>query len=285
MGSQDSPIDSTSNELPSNVEKIDSTQRDLLRERFSQKAEADNIAPKADIEYIYDKILSLTIEEALEILNDGIDYHSDDSNFPFEVMDKLKLLVQGPEASGTSQDEWEFDVKAEAAVLKFHSPYPEVRAIADPYDDPTEPVETIRSWTLAVIWAIIGMGVNTFFAPRFPNITLNSQIMQLLLYPSGKFCEFVLPDWGFNAFGSRHSLNPGPWGYKEQMFATIAVNVCMSTIYVYWNFQVQKLDVYFDGKYVTFGYEVLLTLSNQCLGFAFAGILRRFCVYPSKVSL
>jgi hypothetical protein len=29
--------------------------------------------------------------------------------------------------------------------------------------------------------------------------------------------EFALPDWGITVRGTRHSLNPGPWNFKEQM--------------------------------------------------------------------
>jgi hypothetical protein len=36
-------------------------------------------------------------------------------------------------------------------------------------------------------------------------------------------CSLMLgqPDWGITVWGVRHSLNPGPWNFKEQMFATV----------------------------------------------------------------
>ncbi|CAN6649256.1 oligopeptide transporter 2 [Trichomonascus vanleenenianus] len=268
--------------VAANLSELTDEQRRLIAERYGNRAEADNVAPSADMEFLFDKIVNMTMEEAIEVLTIAIDYHSDDRNFDYGTMEKIKLLVEGQEASGLNQDDYEFDCKAEAAVLKYHSPYPEVRSIADPFDDPTIPVETIRSYFLGMLWSIIGMGVNTFFAPRFPSITLSSAIVQLFLYPCGKFLELVLPDWGITVFGTRHSLNPGPWSYKEQMFATITFNVSLTTIYVFWNFMVQKLPLFFDGQWVGIGYEILLAFSNQCIGFGFAGLLRRFSVYPAK---
>lgn len=260
----------------------DDAQRAQVAMLMGTKAEEDNIAPRADVMYVLDKVVEMKTEEAIEILNAAIDYHTGDRNFPYETMAKIRQLVQGPEVAGMDPENWEFDLKTEAALIMYHSPYPEVRAIADPFDDPTIPVETIRSYFLAMLWSIIGMGVNTFFSPRFPTIQLSAGVIQVLLYPCGKFLEMVLPDWGFTVGGIRHSLNPGPWTYKEQMFCTIVFTVNLSTIYVYWNFTVQKLPMFFDGNWVTFGYEVLLTLSNQCMGFGFAGLLRRFSIYPSK---
>ncbi|KAJ8098186.1 hypothetical protein POJ06DRAFT_270160 [Lipomyces tetrasporus] len=41
-------------------------------------------------------------------------------------------------------DSYEWDVKIEACMVKYDSPYPEVRGVCDPYGDPELPVETIR---------------------------------------------------------------------------------------------------------------------------------------------
>lgn len=61
-------------------------------------------------------------------------------------------------------DEYDsFDIRAFASAIKFHSPYQEVRAVVDPEDDPTIPVETFRAYFLAIIWSVIGSGFNEFF--------------------------------------------------------------------------------------------------------------------------
>jgi hypothetical protein len=52
--------------------------------------------------------------------------------------------------------------------------------------------------------------------------------------------------------------------------------------YVVDNFHVQKLPMYYDLGWVGPGYEILLTLSNQCLGIGLAGLLQRFVIYPIR---
>lgn len=59
--------------------------------------------------------------------------------------------------------------------------------------------------------AVIGTFMATFFNSRFPSITLGGAVIQILLFPCAKVLEFALPDWGVTVFGTRHSLNPGPW--------------------------------------------------------------------------
>jgi hypothetical protein len=50
---------------------------------------------------------------------------------------------------------------------------------------------------------------------------------------------------------------------------------------VYYVYLVQRLPQYLGNDWVTFGYEVVLALSTQFFGFGFAGLLRRFVIYPS----
>ena len=44
----------------------------------------------------------------------------------------------------------------------------------------------------------------------------------------------------------------------------------------------QKSPVFYDNKWVDFGYQVLLILSTNFLGVGLAGIMRKFAVYPTK---
>lgn len=107
-------------------------------------------------------------------------------------------------------------------------------------------------------------------------------MIQILLYPCAKFLEWVLPDWGITVFGARHSLNPGPWTFKEQMFATITYNIAIYTTNSYTMILVQRMPMYYDEKFITFGYQLMLTLFVQTMGMGLAGYLRRFSVYPVK---
>lgn len=150
---------------------------------YGRKAEEDHLAPSADVVYIIDKIILMTEQEAIDILVRAIEYHSSDPNFPGQTMEKIKLLVQGPKAYGIENTDYEFDLKAEAAIIRYHSPYPEVRSVTDPFDDVNEPCETIRSYFLGMVWMAGTTALNTFFSPRQPAITITASVLQLLIAP------------------------------------------------------------------------------------------------------
>ncbi|KAK9365622.1 OPT oligopeptide transporter protein-domain-containing protein [Lipomyces kononenkoae] len=264
--------------------EVNTEMRDQIAMRLEEKANEDKLYTSAeDIEYVLDKVATISIEECMDIIKHTLEYHQYDSNFPMVVMEKLKLLVQGEEAYHGDKESWEFDVKVEASLIGYYSPYPEVRAVTDPYDDPNMPVETLRSYFLGIFWTILSTGVNTFFYPRFPNIQLTSAVMQLVMFPCGRFLQYVLPDVGFTFRGTRYTLNPGPWTYKEQMFSTIMVNVSISGAYfVQYNVLSQKLPMFYGNNYVGWGYQFLMCFSSQYFGLGMAGIMRRFVVYPIK---
>jgi len=107
-------------------------------------------------------------------------------------------------------------------------------------------------------------------------------VIQILLFPCAKVLERILPDWGVTVWGTRHSLNPGPWTFKEQMFATITYNIAIYTTNSYGMILVQRSPLFYGLGFVNFGYQIMLTLFVQLMGMGFAGYLRRFSVYPVK---
>lgn len=245
-------------------------------------SDPDGQSTDINAEWLYEKFTEMTLDEALSILNKAIEYHDDDVNFPLDTMDRLKLIVQGPEALEVDADTFETEAKTEATLIHFHSPYPEVRAVTDPFDDPDQLAETFRAYFWGILWTIIGTGMNQFFSPRQPSISLTAGILQILMMPCGKLTEF-LPDWGFNFRGKRHSINPGPWSYKEQMLATVIVSVSIGGAYAsFYNILVDRLPMYYDSQWATVGYQFLLVLSTQFVGFGFAGVMRRLIVYPVR---
>lgn len=97
----------------------------------------------------------------------------------------------------------------------------------------------------------------------------------------GRALAIILPDWGFSIRGTRYTINPGPWTAKEQLFATIIFSGAAS----YGNFTgllVMRLPAFFDQKWATFGFAIMLALANQIFGLGMAGILRRLTVYPQE---
>ena len=107
-------------------------------------------------------------------------------------------------------------------------------------------------------------------------------VVQVFLYPTGLICEWILPKWKFKVWKYTIDLNPGPYTFKEQMLATIFCGVSSGTSYVSSNILMQKSELFYDNKWVDFGYQVLLTLSTNFLGFGLSGIMRQFAVYPEK---
>lgn len=254
--------------------------RRKVAELYGRKAEQDEIAPRADVTAILDRIISMADEEAVEVLLEAAEFHKDDPNFPSYTMDKIRRLVQGAKVADVDIADWSFEVRTEACMIRYHSPYAEVRSVTLPIDDPDLPVETIRSYFLGLVFMSGATALNTFFSPRQPTILITSNVLQLLVAPCGLFVAKVLPDWGITIRGKRVSLNPGPWSYKEQMFVTILFTVANTTGATYYVYLVQILPQYLDQTWVTFAYEIVLALAVQFFGFGFAGLLRRFVVFP-----
>ncbi|KAK9258613.1 OPT oligopeptide transporter protein-domain-containing protein [Lipomyces tetrasporus] len=267
---------------------IDDIEREKIIGRIKFKnqthdEEGDNTYMDAATEYLFDKVMTMSLEDGLQVLKAAAEYHFDDVNFPELTMKKILALLEGPDAYDGDVDSYELDIKIEACMIKYHSPYPEVRAVCDPYDDPELPVETIRMYILGVFWVSVGAFVNEFFHQRQPRLNISSTAIQLLLYPCGKLLERICPDWGFTFRGTRYSLNPGPWTHKEQMLATLMVNVGSGTTNFASYAIVMRLDRFFGLKYVGFGFMFLMNLSSLFFGFGLAGILRRWVIYPVKV--
>ncbi|KAJ0384647.1 hypothetical protein COL922a_007962 [Colletotrichum nupharicola] len=228
--------------------KVESNER--IGDQISHE-KLEELAPNGEHEYVLEKINGMTEEEAIEIIEESVEFFKDDWNFPSDMRERMKRLLEGPKAYGEFYDR---DLRIDAVMIRYSSPYPGVRAVAEILDDQNVPIETIRAYFLGIGWAVIGTFISTFFNSRFPAIS----------------------------FGVRHSLNPGPWTFKEQMFATITYNIAIYTTNSYGMILVQKSPVYYGLDFVNFGYQIMLTLFVQLMGMGFAGYLRRFSVYPVK---
>ncbi|KAJ7916207.1 OPT oligopeptide transporter protein-domain-containing protein, partial [Mycena leptocephala] len=158
-----------------------------------------------------------------------------------------------------------------AGILEDDSPYPEVRSAVANTDDPTIPVATVCAWTLGIFWAIIIPGLNQFFCFRYPAVTVTSIVAQLLTFPFGRAWARVLPN--ISLFGLQ--LNPGPFSIKEHVLITIMAGVGAGSAYATDIVAVQR--VYYDQTY-NFGYQWMVVMSTQLIGFSIGGIARRFLV-------
>lgn len=173
-------------------------------------------------------------------------------------------------------------MKIEAALITSNSPYAEVRSVVPNTDDPFMPTSTIRTWFIGILFSTGIAFVNGFFEIRQPAIFVTSNVPQLLAYPLGKFLEKTLPDWGVTLCGVRHSLNPGPFNRKEHMMITIMASIAKSTPYTNYIIWIQYLPQFFGQEWaISFGYQILVALSTNFIGYGLAGLCRRFLVYPS----
>jgi len=173
-------------------------------------------------------------------------------------------------------------MRIQAALITTNSPYSEVRSVVNNHDDPSMPCSTIRAWVIGIVFSVCIAFINAFFDVRLPSIYVSTTVPQLLAYPVGKFMERTLPDKGFTLFGVRHSLNPGPFNKKEHMLITIMANVAKSVPYTNYIIWIQFLPRYFNQPWaINIGYQILIALSTNFIGYGLAGLCRRFLVYPA----
>lgn len=101
----------------------------------------EELAPNGEGDYILGIINTMTEEEALAIIQESIKFHQDDWNFPSHMRERMKRLLEGPKLYG---DFYDRDLRIDATMMRYSSPYPGVRAVAEPLDDTDVPVETSK---------------------------------------------------------------------------------------------------------------------------------------------
>ncbi|KAK9244374.1 OPT oligopeptide transporter protein-domain-containing protein [Lipomyces tetrasporus] len=156
-----------------------------------------------DIEFLMEKMKTISAEDAFKVLADAMDYHKEDMD----------------------QASYDLRLRFQATLIHFHSPYPEVRAVVRPTDDTSMPCETFRAYLIGGFWVCCASFINQMFSSRQSSIILNATVLQILIYPSGKFISRAFPHKKFTIWKWSLNLNPGPWSFKEQMFATIMTNI------------------------------------------------------------
>jgi len=237
-----------------------------------------------DLEEAEEYAKTLSMDEVKGIMERMLKVHENDPNFPLAAVTAAKQFLYDPEVQENPQAHSKLirEVFIEAALIANNSPYAEVRAVVSNKDDPTLPVSTFRAWFIGIVYVAIGAFINQLFSVRQPAIAVGSNVAQLLAYPAGTFLAKVLPDVGFNMFGTRFSLNPGPFNRKEHMLITIMANVGFSTPYtdnIIWS---QYLPQYYNQRYAgEFSYQILIGLGTNFVGYGMAGLTRRFLVYPT----
>lgn len=192
-----------------------------------------------------------------------------------------------------------------------NSPYPQVRASVSPVDNTTLSISTPRMWTLSVLFSILGSSTNLFFSLRYPSVSITPVIALLLVHPLGllwdvflkrrddpseEFVDGVLTDGPRPGTPSSEEipvlrssprgrlgrlrlwLSQGRWNEKEHACVYVSSNVSFGFAFAT---DVIVEQTKFYNQEASIVYQLLLILSTQILGYAFAGLTRRFLVRPS----
>ncbi|KAJ7238967.1 OPT-domain-containing protein [Mycena rebaudengoi] len=240
-------------------------------------------AVPADLLEAAEHAQTMSPEEIENTIHRIVDEHGDDPNFPTAVLSTAKRYLYDHELKrnpAESQRVYE-ELKVEAAMIVINSPYAEVRAVVDNHDDPKISAHTFRTWVIGTVFVGAGGFINQFFSIRYPSIYIYSNVAQVLAFPAAKLME-LLPSTQWTTFGWAWSLNPGPFNPKEHMLITIMANVGFSTPYTNYIIWVQYLPLYFNQPWATgFGYQIMVALSTNFIGYGLAGLTRRFLVYPA----
>lgn len=250
-----------------------------LKAEYTGEHDGEALPAGADLDRMVNAILTINPEDSIQVLRSLLESQQEDYSIDRRMMARIAQLIEGHEPCEMEQGEWEYEVCKRAGLYQNWSPYTEVRAVTLPYDDEEETCESVRAYILGFFWVCVCTAVNTFFAPRQPGISIPNSVVQLLLVLMGRAMAYILPDWGFTLRGKRYTLNPGPWTSKEQLFSTIIFSGA-STIGNFTGLLVLRLPVFFNQRWATFGFNIMLALANQIYGLGMAGILRRLTVYP-----
>ncbi|MCJ1243148.1 hypothetical protein MMC30_000345 [Trapelia coarctata] len=185
-----------------------------------------------------------------------------------------------------------------------NSPYPQVRASVSPTDNIGLSISTPRMWILSLMFALLGSATNLFFSLRYPSVAITPVIALVLVHPLGRIWDLTFkrdddPQESFeNGVLTRNSsetqvdksnfplrrlrlwLGQGRWNEKEHACVYISSNVSFGFAFAT-DVIVEQTQFYHQD--VGMIYQLLLTISTQVLGYAFAGLTRRYLVRPPSM--
>ncbi|TVY76130.1 Sexual differentiation process protein isp4 [Lachnellula suecica] len=208
-------------------------------------------------------------------LKDFQKLHEFDPNLPSDI----RVAVEHAVGSGDGPEEQYVEHEV---IDPNNSIYPEVRAAVRNYDEDV-PANTVRAWVIGMVLVTISSALNSLFFLRYPSFSLNSLICQLVAYPIGCACAKWLPERKFPFFfGIQWTLNPGPFNMKEHTVITAMANCALSGPVAYSLDTIVALKGFYKRD-LGWGFNILLTISNQVIGYGLAGVLRRFLVWPAAM--
>lgn len=198
--------------------------------------------------------------------------HHWDPNLPDEVYEEID------DALHTSDKDTQ---RVVAHELLDNSAYPEVRAAVNNFDEGGHS-NTIRAWTIGLVFATIGSALNMLFSMRQPYIIIPSYVAQVCAYPVGIYWAKAMPDKKFKLFGKEFSLNPGPFSKKEHAIVVIMANATFGGGAAYATDVLLAQRAFYHNRF-GWAFEIFMCISTQMLGFGMAGFFYRFLVEPAAM--
>lgn len=193
-----------------------------------------------------------------------------DPNHPTDKRESLPLSVADGSVTNSKND---LEKETE------DSPYPEVAAAVHNYDEDL-PCNTIRAWTIGILLVVIGSSMNTLFSLRNPSISLGPLVAQIIAWPLGKLWTKLLPDKQHKTFGVKWNLSPGPFNVKEHSIIVVMAGVSFGAAYAT---DILLAQMAFYKQDFGLGFQLLLVISTQSIGYGIAGMMREFLVYPAAM--
>ena len=208
-----------------------------------------------------------------------------------------------PSTNDTSEDE-DQAIDQDALDPSDNSPYPQVRASVAATDDTSLSINTPRMWILSLLCALVGSATNLFFSLRYPSVAITPVIALVVVHPLGRLWDRLLkrrddPNETFengvlvsqvkslNTFRAlskstrlRLWLAQGNWNGKEHACVYVSSNVSFGFAFAT-DVIVEQSKFYHQDLSII--YQLLLTISTQILGYAFAGLTRRYLVRPPSM--
>ncbi|KAF8311038.1 oligopeptide transporter [Cantharellus anzutake] len=158
--------------------------------------------------------------------------------------------------------------------------------VIDDRDD-GDPAVTFRSFVLGTVIAGLGAALAQIYIFKPTDIMVSGIFLMLIIYTFGNLWANLVPQAHlFEKRGwSRAArvftfINPGPFGLKEHVTATIISSSASGTSTAVQNFAVQKL---FYNANVNATTAVLATFSTGMFGYGLVGLLRPLTVNPAEM--
>ncbi|KXN87769.1 Oligopeptide transporter 6 [Leucoagaricus sp. SymC.cos] len=207
--------------------------------------------------------------------NETLDYYAQVSNE--KESESEGSFVRGMDDEEVQMLNGEPVIRSGMDVSKF---------VVDLRDD-EDPALTFRSLTIGTVFAGLGAALCQIYLFKPLQMTVSAVFLLLLTYCFGHAWAKFLPTrerfagtrFGFLApvFGF---LNPGPWGLKEHVVASLVASTAALPNTAISNFAVQRL---YYNTHVGATTAVLATFSTSLFGYGLVGLLRPLTIYPSEM--